>query len=141
MKASKLIQRVTSVLLFLVGFIFAILGIFGVRVTVNQTDVNNVIFGLGAIAGFLIEFVPMIFGLIKQVKVGELLTIVRDVVYAVESISNTPDGGVIPGQEKKRIALEKIEKICIDRGITFNKDLVDNLIESVIKILNTVTKG
>lgn len=131
----KMIQRITAGLIFLTGFVFAILGMFGVQVTVNQADINNVIFGLGSVVAFLIEFGPMIHGLVKDKNVRELLSIVNDVVYAVEEL----DG--LTGPEKKQKALKSIATICEQRGIEFDAEKVGLMIESVIAIYNTVVKN
>ena len=134
MKIRMLIQRITAILIFLTGMVFAILGLFGVSVTVNQADVNNIIFGLGVIIAALIEFAPMILSLIKDKQFREVMAIVNDVVWSVEELKG------LSSSEKKSKAMKAIEKICTERGITFDADKVDNMIESVIAIYNTVVK-
>ena len=134
MKFSVIIQRVTAILIFLTGFVFGILGLFGVTVTVNQADVNNIIFGLGALIAAAIEFVPMLLQLMKDKEFREVMSIVNDVVWSVEEIKG------ISGPEKKRRALEAVQKIMEERGLTFDINKIDRMIESVIDILNTVTK-
>lgn len=134
MKFSVIIQRVTAILIFLTGFVFGILGLFGVTVTVNQADVNNIIFGLGALIAAAIEFVPMLLQLMKDKEFREVMSIVNDVVWSVEEIKG------ISGPEKKRRALEAVQKIMDERGLTFDINKIDRMIESVIDILNTVTK-
>jgi hypothetical protein len=134
MKVSVIIQRVVAILIFLTGFVFGILGLFGVTVTVNQADVNNIIFGLGALIAAAIEFVPMLLQLMKDKEFREVMSIVNDVVWSVEEIKG------ISGPEKKRRALAAVQKIMEERGLTFDINKVDRMIESVIDILNTVTK-
>lgn len=129
-----LVQRITSALIFLTGFVFAILGVFGVQVTVNQADINIIIFGLSSVVAALIEFGPLVYGLVKDKNVRELLSIVNDVVYAVEESKG------LSGPEKKRKALEAIATICEERNIIFDAVQVDQMIESVIAIYNTVVK-
>jgi len=131
---NKLIQRITALLIFIVGFVFAILGLFGVDITVNQADVNNVIFGLGTVIAALIEFAPMIYALIKDKKLRELLSIVNEVVWTVEGMEG------LTGPQKKEKALQAIAKICEERGIDWNTDQVNNMIESMITIWNIVAK-
>ena len=135
MKLSTIIQRVTAILVFLTGLIFGILGLFGVTVTVNQADVNNIIFGLGAVIAALIEFIPTLLSLVKDKQFREVMAIVNDVVWSVEEIKG------LSGPEKKRRAMIAVHKICEDRGIIFDAGKVDNMIESVITIFNTVSKG
>lgn len=134
MKVSVIIQRVTAILIFLTGLVFGILGLFGVTVTVNQADVNSIIFGLGAVIAASIEFVPAFIQLIKDKEYRQVMSIVNDVVWSVEEIKG------ISGPEKKRRALEAVQKIMDERGLTFDINKVDRMIESVIDILNTVTK-
>jgi len=134
MKVSTIIQRVTASLAFLTGLIFGLLGLFGVTVTVNQADVNSIIFGLGAVIAALIELVPTLIGLIKDKQFRELMAIVNDVVWSVEELKG------LSGPEKKRKAILAVNKICDQRGITFDADRVDKMIESVIAIYNTVVK-
>mgnify|MGYP000855852605 FL=1 len=131
---NKLIQRITALLIFIVGFVFAILGLFGVDITVNQADVNNVIFGLGTVIAALIEFAPMIYALIKDKKLRELLSIVNEVVWTVEGMEG------LTGPQKKEKALQAIAKICEERGIDWNTDQVNDMIESMITIWNIVVK-
>ena len=134
MKTSVIIQRVTASLAFLTGLIFGLLGLFGVTVTVNQADVNSIIFGLGAVIAALIELVPTLIGLIKDKQFRELMAIVNDVVWSVEELKG------LSGPEKKCKAILAVNKICDQRGITFDADRVDKMIESVIAIYNTVVK-
>ena len=134
MKVRAIIQRVTALLIFLTGFIFGVLGLFGVTVTVNQADVNNIIFGLGAVIAALIEFVPMILSLVKDKQFREVMSIVNDVVWAVEELKG------LSSKEKKRKAMTSIAKICDERGIKFEPDKVDAMIESVVSVYNTVVK-
>lgn len=134
MTTKKVVQRVTSALAFLTGLIFAILGLFGVTITVNQADVNSIIFGLGAVIAALIEFIPLLITLVKDKNFRELMSIVNDVVWSVEELKG------LSGPEKKRKAMIAINKICEERGITFDADRVDKMIESVIAIYNTVVK-
>lgn len=135
MKVRSIIQRITAMLVFLVGLIFGILGLFGVVITVNQADVNNIIFGLGAVIAALIEFGPMIFSLMRDKQFRELMSIVNDVVWAVEELKG------LSSEEKKHKAMISIAKICDERGIKFESDKVDDMIESVIRIYNTVVKN
>lgn len=130
-----MIKRITAILIFLTGFVFAVLGLFGVNVAVNQADVNNIIFGLGVVVGFLIEFWPTIQKLIKDKDFRELMSIVNDVVYAVEESSQG-----LTGEEKMEKALTAIQTICEERDIAFDKEKVMDMIESVIAIYNTVMK-
>lgn len=132
---SKVIQRIVAFVLFLTGLIFAILGIFGVNVTVNQEDINNIIFGLGAVIAAAIEFVPLLYSLIKDKNARELLAIVKDIVYAVEELKG------LTGAEKKQKALDSIKEVCESRGIEFDAERVDDMIESVIAIYNLVIKN
>lgn len=134
MKVRMIIQRITAILVFLIGLIFGILGLFGVVITVNQADVNNIIFGLGAVIAALIEFAPMIFSLMRDKQFREVMSIVNDVVWAVEELKG------LSSEEKKRKAMISIAKICDERGIKFEPDKVDAMIESVIRIYNTVVK-
>jgi len=135
MKVNRMmIQRVIAALIFLIGFVFAILSMFGVQVTVNQADINNVIFGLGSVIAALIEFGPLLYGLVKDKNIRELLSIVNDVVYAVEKSKG------LSGPEKKQKALEAITTICEERNIIFDAVQVEQMIESVIAIYNTVVK-
>lgn len=134
MKVRAIIQRVTALLVFLTGFIFGVLGLFGVTVTVNQADVNNIIFGLGAVIAALIEFVPMILSLVKDKQFREVMSIVNDVVWAVEELKG------LSSKEKKRKAMISIANICDERGIKFEPDRVDAMIESVVMVYNTVVK-
>lgn len=135
MKIKSMIQRITAILVFLVGLIFGILGLFGVNITVNQSDVNSIIFGLGAVIAGLIEVVPMLLSLVKDKKFRELMAVVNDVVWSVEELKG------LTGPEKKQKAILAINKICEDRGIDFDEAQVDNMIESVIAIYNTVVKN
>jgi len=132
---NQMIKRITAALVFLTGFVFALLGLFGINVTVNQTDVNNVIFGLGVIVGVIIEFAPMIYDLVKDKNYKELLSIVSDVVKAVEESSEG-----LSGQEKKDKAMNAIRIICEKRDIPFDVEKVSHMIESIIAIYNTVVK-
>ena len=134
MKVRMIIQRITAMLAFLVGLIFGILGLFGVVITVNQADVNNIIFGLGAVIAALIEFGPMVISLMRDKQFREVMSIVNDVVWAVEELKG------LSSEEKKRKAMISIAKICDERGIKFEPDKVDDMIESVIRIYNTVVK-
>jgi len=134
MKGNAIIQRITALLIFLTGLVFGVLGLFGVNVTVNQSDVNNIIFGLGSVIAALIEFAPTIFALAKDKKFREVMSIVNDVVWSVEELKG------LSGPEKKRKAMIAVQKICDERGIEFDADKVDDMIESVIAIYNTVVK-
>jgi uncharacterized membrane protein len=134
MKTRMVIQRLTAILVFLTGFIFALLGLFGITVTVNQADVNNIIFGLGTLISAAIEFGPMIFELVKDKQFREIMSIVNDVVWAVEGLEG------LTSKEKKQKAMLSISKICEERGIKFEADKVDKMIESVVIVFNTVTK-
>ena len=134
MKVKAIIQRVTAILIFLTGLVFGIIGLFGVTVTVNQADVNNIIFGLGALIAAAIELVPILLQLMKDKEFRQIMSIVNDVVWSVEEIKG------ISGPEKKRRALEAVQKIMKERDLTFDINKVDRMIESVIDILNTVTK-
>jgi len=131
---NKLIQRIVAALIFITGFVFAILGMFGVDISVNQADINNVIFGLGTVIAALIEFAPMVYSLVKDKKLRELLSIVNEVVWTVEEVKG------LTGSQKKEKALEAIAKICEERGIDYNIEQVDNMIESMITIWNIVAK-
>jgi hypothetical protein len=133
-KISTIIQRVTAIMVFLTGLIFGILGLFGVSITINQADVNGIIFGLGAVIAGLIEFIPVITSLVKDKNFRELYSIVNDVVWSVEELKG------LPGPEKKRKAIIAVNKVCLERGITFDPDKVDKMIESIIAIYNTVVK-
>ncbi len=135
MKVRAIIQRVTALLIFLTGFIFGVLGLFGVTITVNQADVNNIIFGLGAVIAALIEFTPMILSLVKDKQFREVMGIVNDVVWAVEELKG------LSSEEKKHKAMLSIAKICDERGIKFESDKVDAMIESVVRVFNTVVKS
>lgn len=135
MKVRAIIQRVTALLVFLTGFIFGVLGLFGVTITVNQADVNNIIFGLGAVIAALIEFLPMILSLVKDKQFREVMGIVNDVVWAVEELKG------LSSEEKKHKAMISIAKICDERGIKFEPDKVDKMIESVVRVYNTVVKS
>ncbi len=135
MKVRAIVQRVTALLIFLTGFIFGVLGLFGVTITVNQADVNNIIFGLGAVIAALIEFAPMILSLVKDKQFREVMSIVNDVVWAVEELKG------LSSKEKKRKAMVSIAKICDERGIKFEPDKVDAMIESVVRVFNTVVKS
>ncbi len=135
MKARAIIQRVTALLIFLTGFIFGVLGLFGVTITVNQADVNNIIFGLGSVIAALIEFTPMILSLVKDKQFREVMGIVNDVVWAVEELKG------LSSEEKKHKAMISIAKICDERGIKFEPDKVDAMIESVVRVYNTVVKS
>ena len=135
MKVRAIIQRVTALLIFLTGFIFGVLGLFGVTITVNQADVNNIIFGLGSVIAALIEFTPMILSLVKDKQFREVMGIVNDVVWAVEELKG------LSSEEKKHKAMISIAKICDERGIKFEPDKVDAMIESVVRVYNTVVKS
>ena len=135
MKTNSIIQRVTAALIFLTGLIFALLGMFGIRITVNQSDINNIIFGLSTVIAMLIEFVPILYSLIRDKQLRELLSIVNDVVYAVEESKD------LTGRQKKEKALYAVAIICQERGIVYDEERVSNMIESVISIYNTVIKG
>lgn len=135
MKTKVIIQRITSILIFLTGLVFGILGLFGVTVTVNQADVNNIIFGLGAVIAAVIEFVPLILSLVKDKQFREVMGIVNDVVWAVEELKG------LNSEEKKHKAMTSIAKICDERGIKFEADKVDAMIESVVRVYNTVVKS
>lgn len=128
------IQRITALLIFITGFVFAVLGLFGIDISVNKTDINNVIFGLGTVVAALIEFAPMIYALIKDKKLRELLSVVNEVVWIVEESED------LTGSQKKEKALIAIAKICDERGIDWNTDQVSNMIESMITIWNIVGK-
>ncbi|MFU8785844.1 MAG: hypothetical protein ACNA7U_01245 [Candidatus Izemoplasmataceae bacterium] len=134
MKISFVIQKFSALLIFLVGLVFAFLAIAGVQVTINQSDVNAIIFGLATIIAAAIEFVPMILGLIKDKDFRELMAIVNDVVYAIEDVKG------LSSREKKIRAMTTIREICDERDIEFDSQKVSNMIESVIYIYNKVVK-
>jgi len=123
-----------SILIFLTGLVFAIMGFFGYTLTVNQADINAIIFGLGSIIAVSIELFPLIFELMRDKKFRELFSIVNDVVYAVESL----DG--LTSLQKKNQAMAAVKKICYQRDIEFDSEKVSNMIESIIDIYNTVVK-
>lgn len=129
-----IIQRIVSILIFSVGLIFAILGLFGVTITVNESDINNIIFGLGTIVATLIEVVPILLQLLKDKEYRKIMEIVNDVVWSVEELKG------LSGPEKKQKAMNSIEKLCKERNIKFDSDKVNNMIESIITIRNTVIK-
>lgn len=135
MKTSVIIQRVTALLIFLTGFVFGLLGLFGVTITVNQADVNNIIFGFSAVIAALIEFIPTIIALVKDKNFRVIFNIVNDVVWSVEELEG------LSGPEKKTRALIAVQKICSDREIDFDPEKVGRMIESVINVLNTVKRG
>jgi len=132
---NALIQKIVAFLVFLTGIVFAILGLFGVNVTVNQADINNIIFGLGVIIGAIIQFAPMLYSLVKDKNTRELLGIVKDIVYAVEDLNG------LTGPEKKQKALDSIKEVCESRGIEFDAERVGEMIESVVAIYNLVIKN
>jgi len=63
------------------------------------------------------------------------MSIVNDVVWAVEELKG------LSSEEKKRKAMLSIAKICDERGIKFEPDKVDAMIESVVRVYNTVVKS
>lgn len=135
MKSNTIIQRVVSTLIFFIGLVFGILGLFGVTVTVNQSDVNSIIFGFGALIAAAIELIPIIVQMLKDKETRQLLDIVNDVVWAVEELKG------LSSEEKKRKAMMSVSAICTERGIKFDSIKVDRMIESVINVYNTVVKN
>ncbi len=134
MKIGTIIQHVTSILSFLVGVVFGIMHLFGATIVINQADVNSIIFGLGSVTATIIQLVPFVIKVVRDKNYKEIVEIVKDVVHFAENLTD------LTGPEKKEKALQIIETICKERGIAFDINVIDGLIEAAVELYNKVVK-
>ncbi len=135
MKAGSIVQHISSALTFLTGLIFGLLKVFGVNITVNEEDVNTLIFGLASFIALLIQLIPFIVKMIKEKNLTAIKDIVSDVVKAVEELKD------LTGEEKKAKAVEIILKECKERNLKITEAELCPLIEAVVALRNQVIKA
>lgn len=85
---------------------------------------------LSVLGGFLIRWLNR---KLSNEQMNILAAIVETAVKAVEQLKNA---GVIRPDERKREALEQIQKVLAAKKITFDLDVIDNAIEAAVLQLN-----
>lgn len=134
MSIKNVIQHVVSALIFLTSVIFATLSLCGVTIAINETDINNLIFGLGSLIAACIEIVPFLIKLIKDKDFAKTMHIVSNVVKAIEELKG------LSSLQKKTKALDIITKECEAQNIKIDIDKIDQMIETVVALRNKVVK-
>lgn len=134
-----IIQHVVSALLAVATAILTILIATGViqpdmQETV-RTAVSTGIVAVGAVATTLSELIPFLIKIVKDKNYAEILSIVRQCVVEVENIQG------LPGSEKKGKVLEAVKKLLAERNIQFDIKAIDDMIESVVAIMNSIKKS
>lgn len=134
MNIKNAIQHIVSVLIFLVGVVFAVLNVLGITVTVNEADMNSLIFALGSFIAACIEFIPFVIRVVKDKTFIKVTQIVKSVTDAIEELKD------LKGNDKKTKALEIIIKECEAQGLDIDIQQIDIMIETAVALRNKVVK-
>lgn len=134
MKLRNTIQHITSGISLLVGVVFGLLGIFGVNVTVNAEEINDVIFGLGSIIAIIIQGVPFVIKMLKEKDLTKLKIIVDNVTRTLDETKG------LTGVDKKIKAMQIILNECKTQNINVTQEQIDGLIEATVSLRNKIIK-
>ena len=96
---------------------------------------------LTIVISLLISFIVILSKLFKNVKLKrvaqnliEVEKSVKDYICQIEDFSN------FAGEDKKEWVKTKVNQFCINKGIEFNEELVDEFIEMFISFSKVVNK-
>lgn len=85
---------------------------------------------IGVLATFAIRWLR------RKLSDNQLETLAIIVETAVKAVEQLKNAGVIRPDERKREALEQIQKVLAAKKITFDLDVIDNAIEAAVLQLN-----